>query len=67
MKYYRDVYVKGYKKVPHSMFVGREILYYTGKVRYYDSNVPNTFNIKEDFVIDCDCIFSDFKKMQKVF
>lgn len=63
---YRNIYVLKYKRMPLHMFKGTEMLLYYNNIEYVKS-VPNTYNNKIDLVIDCDCQFSKWRKIEKVF
>lgn len=63
---YRNIYVLKYKRMPLHMFKGTETLLYYNNIEYVKS-VPNAYNNKIDLVIDCDCQFSKWRKIEKVF
>lgn len=67
MKYFRNVYVKGYDKFPYTKLSGSKVLYYTGKLIYYKGTLPKECVVGTDFVFDCDCEFSEWKKLNKIF
>lgn len=67
MKYFKNIYVKGYKKFPYSKLNGIKVLSYTGKIIFYDNELPKEFNTKEDIVFDCECEYGEWRKLEKIF
>lgn len=67
MKYFRNIYVKDYKKFPYSKLKGIKVLSYTGKIIYYEGEIPKGFNSKTDIVFDCECEYGEWRKLEKIF
>lgn len=65
-KIYRNVYVQGYKTFPYQKLSGRKTLMYRGKVMCIDS-IPDEYDSKQDILFDCDCDFSEWKNLKRVF
>ena len=63
---YRNIYVLKYKKMPIHLFTGNEILCYYNSIKYVKS-IDNEYNNKIDLLIDCDCQFGKWRKIEKVF
>jgi len=67
MKIYNNIYVKGYQKFPYQKLTGMITLMYTGKIITGVSSKPVDFDENEDLYIDCDCDFSKWRVLKKVF
>lgn len=63
---YRNIYVLRYNKMPFYLFKGHDTLYYSGQIKYV-KNVPDEYDKKTDLLIDCDCQFSHWRKIEKIF
>lgn len=64
---YRNIYVKGYKKFPYQKLTGFITLMYTGKIITGVQQKPDGFDDKLDLYIDCDCDYSKWRTLKKVF
>ena len=62
---YRDVYIK-YDKFPYHRLIGKNILYYTGKIITNVSGIPDTYDKKKDYYFNCDCDYPIWKEIRKV-
>lgn len=63
---YRNIYIKGYERVPYQKFTGRKVLMYRGKVIFYKDIVPDKYDPEQDFLIDCDCEFPKWKNIKRI-
>lgn len=66
IKKYRDVYVKGYKRIPKQLLTGKNIILYTGNLICGFDEIPNTYDRHKDFLISCDCEFPEIKEVVKL-
>ena len=66
---YRNVYIKGHNegKIPASLLRGMKVLRYTGEVHYGVEKVPSSFDSGKDIYITCDCTFSSYHIIKKIF
>ena len=66
VKKYRDVYIKGFKKVPNQLLTGKNIILYTGKIVCGFSEIPDTYDKRKDYLITCDCAFPEINRFVKL-
>lgn len=67
MKYFRNIYLKDYKKFPYAKLRGSKVLNYMGKIIPYNGEVPKDFDSKKDIIFDCECEFDEWRKVEKIF
>lgn len=66
LKVFRNIYVKGYKKFPYQKLSGRHTLMYRGKIICGVDRIPDEFDSKQDFYIDCDCEFETWRNLKRI-
>lgn len=66
VKKYRDIYVKGYKRIPKQLLTGKNVILYTGNIICGFDEIPNTYDKRKDFLIACDCEFPEIKEVVKL-
>ena len=67
LKIFNNIYVKDYKTFPYQKLSGRKTLLYRGKIICGVAETPKEYDSKKDLYIDCDCQFSDWKNLKRIF
>lgn len=67
LKVYRNVYVFGYTKFPYQKLSGRHTLLYKGKIVCGVDRIPDEYDDDKDMYIDCDCDFSQWRNLKRIF
>lgn len=67
LKIYRNVYIKGFNKVPYQLMTGRHTLLYSGKIICGLDKPPDYFDKSQDiFLGTCDCDFHHWKNLKRI-
>ena len=61
IKLYRNVYIKGYKRIPFQLMTGKNIIVYYGDIILGVESEPDKYDSKNDLYISCDCELKEIK------
>lgn len=66
IKKYRNVYIKGYKKIPFQKLTGRNTIVYTDSIICGVDGEPDKYEKDKDLYINCECDFSEIRNFVKL-